>query len=287
MADAAGKKKKTKTAETKPAAVTKAVENKPKKVPALKKHKFLLKKVEAKHRLKNSVAGQIYKEQKEKGRALTGDEQKTAFNTVCKELSKHRKRSDKQIARKDAHTARLEKHEQAKADGTLEKKIAEKMASRKTNWHKAGKARHLRHVAKKARKAKTTPEELAALKAKRGPVFKDSLKKCGRLYCYSVFTGYKRGLRNQHENTALLKVEGCKTALDARWYCGKKAAFVYKAKRKTQVPNKPIKKKIRVIWGKVTRPHGHTGKVRAKFDINLPSTAIGKKIRIMLYPSNV
>ena len=39
----------------------------------------------------------------------------------------------------------------------------------------------------------------------------------GRLYAKAVFTGYKRGQRNQHENTALLQVEGCGAMTDARW----------------------------------------------------------------------
>merc|ERR1739844_534384 len=60
-----------------------------------------------------------------------------------------------------------------------------------------------------------------------------------RLYAKGVFTGFKRGLRNQHENTALVKVEGCANKDDSKWYIGKRCAYVYRAKNKTSVPNKP------------------------------------------------
>ncbi|EGD99236.1 60S ribosomal protein L35a [Trichophyton tonsurans CBS 112818] len=78
---------------------------------------------------------------------------------------------------------------------------------------------------------------------------------------------YQRGKRVTNPNTS--------------FYSGKKVAFVYRAKREVRGS------KIRVIWGKVTRPHGNSGVVRAQFRHNLPPKSFGASVRVMLYPSSI
>ena len=55
-----------------------------------------------------------------------------------------------------------------------------------------------------------------------------------------------RGLRNQHNSTSLVKIDGVRSKPETEFYLGKRIAYIYKAKT--------LKRNslYRVIWGKVS-----------------------------------
>eukprot|EP00924_Labyrinthula_sp_SR-Ha-C_P015698 snap_masked-scaffold_4-processed-gene-7.22-mRNA-1 protein AED:0.15 eAED:0.22 QI:0/-1/0/1/-1/1/1/0/140 len=99
------------------------------------------------------------------------------------------------------------------------------------------------------------------------------------LFVRGIFTGYRRGLRNQYPNTALLTLENVTSKEDVPFYLGKRVAYIYNGKRKDEKGST-----YRVIWGKIVHAHGNNGVVRARFKRNLPASAMGSQVRVMLYP---
>ncbi|PPD88732.1 hypothetical protein GOBAR_DD14328 [Gossypium barbadense] len=93
--------------------------------------------------------------------------------------------------------------------------------------------------------------------------------------------GVVRSKSNQYPNTSLIQIEGVNTKEEVAWYAGKRMAYIYKAKVKKNGSH------YRCIWGKVTRPHGNSGVVRAKFKSNLPPKSMGDRVRVFMYPSNI
>ena len=102
-----------------------------------------------------------------------------------------------------------------------------------------------------------------------------------RLYAKAVVTGYTKGKSDQKPNHCILKLEGVSTKEDTKFYLGKRVAYIYKAK------SLKADTKFRAVWGKITRHHGNSGSVQAKFARNLPSKSFGTAVRVMLYPSSI
>ena len=63
----------------------------------------------------------------------------------------------------------------------------------------------------------------------------------------------------------LKNIQGSANKDEARWYVGKRCAFVYKAKNKTSVPGQAEKSAMRCIWGKVYPIQFHFRSSRLNF----------------------
>eukprot|EP01102_Stenamoeba_stenopodia_P019074 TRINITY_DN70_c0_g1_i1.p1 TRINITY_DN70_c0_g1~~TRINITY_DN70_c0_g1_i1.p1 ORF type:complete len:108 (-),score=15.58 TRINITY_DN70_c0_g1_i1:54-377(-) len=102
-----------------------------------------------------------------------------------------------------------------------------------------------------------------------------------RLYQKGIILGYKRSMTTQHEHTSLIKIRGVNDRKETRFYLGKRVAFLYRGLRARNGS------KIRVVWGRITKAHGNSGVVKAKFAKNLPPKSMGASVRVHLYPSNI
>merc|ERR1712146_238196 len=131
---------------------------------------------------------------------------------------------------------------------------------------------HIKKFFSAARKQVTAAKQKSNLRKKSG----------SRLYVKGVVAGFKGSQAKQYNHTNLIKIQGVDDTEDVKFYLGKKIMYMYRTMTADKEGNR-----FRVMWGKVCRPHGTSGIVRAKFTKNLPPSALGAPVRIMLFPSRV
>ena len=107
-----------------------------------------------------------------------------------------------------------------------------------------------------------------------------------KLHAKGVILGYRRSRHKQYPGTSLVKIEGVRTKEDADWYVGKRVVYVYRAE-KARTNRAGKKTHIRTVHGRITKPHGNSGTVRARFQKTPPPKAFGASVRVMLYPSRI
>ena len=104
-----------------------------------------------------------------------------------------------------------------------------------------------------------------------------------RLHVAGTVLGHRRSKRKQHMQTTLIGIEGVQTKKAAQFYLGKRVAYIYKAPTARKTASGKLSK-LRVIWGKIVKAHGSIGVVQARFASNIPPSAYGHSVRVMLYP---
>lgn len=120
------------------------------------------------------------------------------------------------------------------------------------------------------------PEVAADNKTKR--IARKAPAKQVRLWVRAKFLGFRRSKVQQNTSQSILRLEGVNDRTAAQWYFGKRVVYIYKTKSGQK------DKRFRTIWGRISRAHGNTGAVLARFSSNLPARAMGATLRVMLFP---
>ena len=136
---------------------------------------------------------------------------------------------------------------------------------------------------------KNRARKIKALKTKKETVHRR--RSSPRLFMKATLAAFRGGLNHQRKDTALLRIDDVNTKSDADFYKGKRCCFVYHGqteKRGVRHSKAPARRSCtRAVWGRVTKPHGCAGGVRAKFKNALPGAALGRRVRVYLYPSKI
>ena len=138
-------------------------------------------------------------------------------------------------------------------------------------------------VAKKgpARRSTGAPAARSAKAKSAGRLTNGGAARGPRLYVKGVMTSFQRSKRSQTSHTVLITLQGVNDKAEVDFYKGKRVCYIYKA------PTEKNGARFRTIWGKVTGAHGSIGGVKAKFQTNMPTKALGQPVRVMLYPSQI
>merc|ERR1711918_259795 len=84
---------------------------------------------------------------------------------------------------------------------------------------------------------------------------------------------YRRSRVQQRVNYVLIKVAQCESREQAQNLTGKKVVYSYNTKNN----------ETRRLQGKISRTHGNSGVVRAKFKRNMPTSSFGERCKVLLY----
>ena len=81
-----------------------------------------------------------------------------------------------------------------------------------------------------------------------------------------VISNFRTGAGTQYTNQLIILINGINSKDEAEKLASKKVVWTTPSGKE--------------IIGKITKPHGNKGAVRAKFDKGLPGQAIGTKVKV-------